>query len=63
MPIQIPASPDVLVDATWETLAPYYEGLATAPLTTATVEAWLGEWSALSAVVDEAGTLAMIAYT
>lgn len=63
MTIAIPASPQSLVDATWETLAPHYEALAAAPLTAETVEPWLGAWSALSAVVDEAGTLAMIAYT
>ncbi len=63
MTIAIPASPQSLVDATWETLAPHYEALSTAPLTAETVESWLAAWSALSAVVDEAGTLAMIAYT
>ncbi|MFN8670072.1 MAG: M3 family oligoendopeptidase [Gemmatimonadaceae bacterium] len=63
MPIDIPASPDDLRDATWETLAPYYEALATAELSAANAEEWLRRWSELSAVVDEAGTLAMIAYT
>ncbi|HEX4935513.1 MAG TPA: M3 family metallopeptidase, partial [Gemmatimonadaceae bacterium] len=63
MPIDLPPSPDVLRDATWETLAPLYEALAAAPLTHENAEAWLQCWSALSAVVDEAGTLAMIAYT
>ena len=63
MTLAIPASPQTLVDATWETLAPHYEALASAPVSRETAEAWLRAWSELSAVVDEAGTLAMIAYT
>nr|MBP9107441.1 hypothetical protein [Gemmatimonadaceae bacterium] len=63
MTLAIPASPQILVDATWETLAPHYEALASAPVSRETAEAWLRAWSELSAVVDEAGTLAMIAYT
>ena len=60
---ELPASPEAFADATWDDVAPYYEALATAPLTTADVEAWLAAWSRLDALVGEAGTLAMIAYT
>ena len=59
----LPASPDAFADARWEDVAPYYEALAAAPLSADTVEAWLGQWSRLDALVGEAGTLAMIAYT
>jgi oligoendopeptidase F len=58
-----PDSPDAFADATWETVAPHYEALAARPLDDATVEAWLDDWSRLDAIVGEAGTLAMIAYT
>ena len=61
--LALPDSPQSLVDATWDDLAPYFEALATVPLTGETVEDWLQDWSRLTAVVDEAGTLAMIAYT
>ena len=63
MTLALPDSPQSLVDATWDDLAPYFEALATVPLTGETVEDWLQDWSRLTAVVDEAGTLAMIAYT
>lgn len=63
MPFHLPPSPHALADATWEALAPHYAALAEAPLTEETVEGWLHAWSQLSAVVDEAGTLAMIDYT
>ncbi len=60
---ELPASPDVFVTATWDDVAPYYESLATAPLSVDQVEEWLSAWSRLDALVGEAGTLAMIAYT
>jgi len=63
MSTTIPASPEQLASATWADLAPHYEALARQLVTPDTAEAWLAEWSQLSAVVDEAGTLAMIAYT
>ena len=59
----VPSSPTAIADATWDDLAPYFEALATTPLDVQTVEEWLGNWSRLTAVIDEAGTLAMIAYT
>ncbi len=47
----------------WADLSPLYEALAEAPLSAATVRAWLAAWSALDSVVEEAYALAMIAYT
>lgn len=61
MIVSLPESPQALADATWPDLEPLYEALATAPLVD--VRAWLTEWSRLEEVVEEAGTLAMIAYT
>ncbi|MEP7382042.1 MAG: M3 family oligoendopeptidase [Gemmatimonadota bacterium] len=63
MTLVLPETPQSLVDATWSDLAPYFETLANAPLTSDGADAWLQDWSRLMAVVDEAGTLAMIAYT
>jgi len=59
----LPETPQSLVDATWDDLAPYFEALVSAPLTKENAEAWLEDWSRLMAVVEEAGTVAMIAYT
>lgn len=65
--IVLPESPAFFADATWSDIAPFYEALAVAPLSTppddAQVEEWLGLWSRLDMLVGEAGTLAMIAYT
>lgn len=63
MLIDIPASPSQLVNATWDDLAPYFDRLATVELAPGETEKWLTAWSRLQAVIDEAGTLAMIAYT
>ena len=59
----VPASPAALADATWEDLAPHYEALAEAPITVDDVPAWLAAWSALDTVVDEAASVAYMAYT
>ncbi|MBL0173079.1 MAG: M3 family oligoendopeptidase [Gemmatimonadaceae bacterium] len=63
--IDLPASPEAFRDAAWDDVLPYYNQLADAPLTSDdfVVEAWLAAWSRLDALVSEAGTLAMIAYT
>ncbi len=60
---RFPASPAAFADAGWPDIAPYYEGLATAPLSRDNVEDWLKSWSQLEELIDEAGTMAMIAYT
>jgi oligoendopeptidase F len=59
----LPASPDAFADAGWSDIAPYYEELATSPLSRDNVEEWLKSWSQLEELIDEAGTVAMIAYT
>jgi oligoendopeptidase F len=65
--IALPESPAAFADADWSGIAPYYEALATTPLASPAVstemERWLATWSRLDALVGEAGTLAMIAYT
>ena len=63
MNLDIPSSPADLVNATWEDLAPYFERLTSVPVAPGEAEAWLDSWSRLQSVVEEAGTLAMIAYT
>jgi oligoendopeptidase F len=60
---ELPASPDAFADATWETVAPYYERLATCDLKESNVEEWLVAWSTLDEMLGEAGTKAMIAYS
>jgi oligoendopeptidase F len=59
--VSLPESPQAIVDATWPDLEPLYDALATAPIDDP--KAWLLEWSRLEEIVEEAGTLAMIAYT
>jgi len=61
--ISLPASPAAFADAGWSDIAPYYEELATSPLSRDNVEDWLKSWSQLEELIDEAGTIAMIAYT
>jgi oligoendopeptidase F len=62
--IDLPASPEAFRDAAWEDVLPWYDALASAPLSgDVEVEAWLARWSRLDTLVGEAGTLAMIAYT
>ena len=63
MPVTLPASPDAFASADWAEIAPYYEQLAEAPLDRDNADEWLSDWSRLDALVGEAGTLAMIAYT
>ena len=59
----LPDSPDTFNDAQWESIAPYYDTLATAEVAPGDVPRWLSAWSRLDALVGEAATLAMIAYT
>ena len=61
MIVSLPESPQAIADATWADLEPLYESLVTAPITNP--REWLMEWSKLEEVIEEAGTLAMIAYT
>ncbi|MDQ6829968.1 MAG: M3 family oligoendopeptidase [Gemmatimonadota bacterium] len=59
----LPASPDAFAHATWSDIAPYFEALASEPLSQERIDAWLSNWSRLEELVDEAATLASIAYT
>ena len=61
MIVSLPESPQAIADATWPELEPLYEALATATIDDP--RAWLQEWSRLEEIIEEAGTLAMIAYT
>ena len=61
MIVSLPESPQAIADATWPELEPLYEALATATIDDP--RAWLLEWSRLEEIIEEAGTLAMIAYT
>ena len=61
MIVSLPESPQAIADATWPDLEPLYEALATAPIDDP--KAWLLEWSKLEEILEEAGTIAMIAYT
>ena len=59
----LPASPDAFRDASWETIAPYYEALARAEIAPGQEREWLATWSRLDTLIGEAATLAMVAYT
>ena len=61
MIVSLPESPQAIADATWADLEPLYEALLSAPITDP--GDWLREWSKLEEIIEEAGTLAMIAYT
>ena len=61
MIVSLPESPQAIADATWPELEPLYEALASAPIDDP--QTWLHEWSRLEEILEEAGTLAMIAYT
>lgn len=63
MLLTLPQTPEALKDATWADLAPLYEALAAVPVTKENAEEWLERWSRLEEVIEEAGTVAMIAYT
>ena len=59
----LPDSPTAFASASWDDIAPHYEALRAAPLDPSSAREWLGAWSRLDALVDEAYSLAMIAYT
>ncbi len=59
----LPKSSDALAGASWSDIEPMYEALATAPITKSTMAQWLKDWSLLEAVISEAASRAMIAYT
>jgi oligoendopeptidase F len=61
----LPDSPEAFRDAGWEDIRPWYDQLAEAPLADdgGNLEPWMAAWSRLDALIGEAGTQAMIAYT
>ena len=61
--MDLPNSPDALASATWDDVAPYYEALATVPLSADTAAAWLRDWSRLEELIGEAAAVATIEYT
>ena len=65
LPRPLPDSPAAFREATWEEVLPWYDQLAEAPLAAdgSDLEPWLAAWSRLDALLAEAGTEAMIAYT
>jgi oligoendopeptidase F len=61
--MDLPNSPDALASATWDDVAPYYEALATVPLSADTAASWLRDWSRLEELIGEAAAVATIEYT
>ena len=59
----LPESSAALIDASWDTIAAWYQELATVVLDATTLEPWLATWSRLDELVTEAASLTMIAYT
>ena len=61
--MDLPKSPEALASATWDDVAPYYEALATVPLSADTAASWLRDWSRLEELIGEAAAVATIEYT
>ncbi len=61
--VKLPTSPDELKTATWPDIEALYTAVLTVPIASGDAERWLGTWSRLEELVEEAGTRAMIAYT
>ena len=59
----IPESPDAFKEAVWEDVLPFYEELASRPLSVENVEEWLADWSRFESLLSEASALANFAYT
>jgi oligoendopeptidase F len=63
MPPSLPNSPADLVDASWAEIAEHYDRLAEQAPSRETAREWLRQWSLLEELVNEASSLALIAYT
>ena len=61
--LSLPKSPADLAEATWPEIAKYYDELAAAAPTADTAREWLRQWSLLEELVNEASSLALMAYT
>ena len=62
MVIALPDTSDEFKTATWQDVAPFYEELATRPLSRDNVEDWLKDWSRFESLLAEAASLANFAY-
>jgi oligoendopeptidase F len=60
--IALPETSDAFKNATWRDVAPFYEELASRPLSRENVEGWLLEWSRFESLLAEAAALANFAY-
>jgi oligoendopeptidase F len=59
----LPTTATKFANWSWEEIAPYYEDLAQRPLTAATVDQWLRDWSHLGKLMAEAMSRLSIANT
>ena len=59
----LPATSQEFSGWTWEQIAPYFDDLATRPLTAETVDSWLADWTSIASLVDELNTWYTIATT
>lgn len=59
----LPATSQEFGSWTWEQIAPYYDDLASRPLSAETVNTWLADWTSIAALVDELNTWYSIATT
>jgi oligoendopeptidase F len=59
----LPATGQEFAAWTWEQIAPYYDDLASRPLSAETVDTWLADWTSIGALVDELNTWYSIATT
>ena len=56
-------TPEQFAEARWDEILPLYEALAACPLDATNVEKWLADWTALEEALEEARSLAEIAYS
>jgi oligoendopeptidase F len=63
MPRSLPAAADDLDISSWEALEPYYDDLLERSASQEPTGSWVADWSRMSALVQEAGSLLSIRYT
>jgi oligoendopeptidase F len=63
MSIAVGPTPEQLAHASWGEIRAYYDELVATPLSSATLDEWLGRWSALEDALAEADSLALVAYS
>lgn len=52
----LPTSSTEVADWTWDQFVPYYDDLLARPLSAESVDQWLADWTAVSALIDELNT-------